>query len=83
MAGDQHEVYISLATFDTDYLRYIHNELGDDEPISLMKITDYGPFALSSKDGIEAVCQSLLALMLYFEEEQEGVAPGIICQREV
>lgn len=84
IAGDQHEMFISVVTFDTDYLRYVHNEIQEDAPKYFLKIEDFGPFKLSNRDGVKQFCWCVLALMLHFKDEKPSLdADGIMWQEGV
>jgi hypothetical protein len=65
ISQDRHEVYVTCATYTSDYVRYIRNQLGRPPDASLfMTMNEFGPFNTERVSNVRDLGAVLLALTL-------------------
>lgn len=62
MSQDRHEVYVTIATFDDEYVKYIRCE--KPRKRSFLKMQEFGPFSVLVKRHMEEFGHILLALSI-------------------
>lgn len=60
ISQDRHEIYLSVATFDDEYVKYIQGRPTSKEP-SLLIMQSYGPFPVADKSEMMQLGVYLLA----------------------
>jgi hypothetical protein len=65
ISQDRHEVYITCATYTTEYVRYLRKQL-DHPPAEDLFLTmnEFGPFVLRKESNVRDLGSVLLALTL-------------------
>ncbi|KAH7325713.1 hypothetical protein B0I35DRAFT_474458 [Stachybotrys elegans] len=61
VSQDRHEVYLTVASFDDDYISYIR---GHKMTNSFLKMQEYGPFDVCNKDHMRYLGRILLAVSI-------------------
>lgn len=77
VSQDRHEIWLSFAEYDDEYLRYIEHGFQDPErPRSFLTMHEFGPFDTRSESHMTELAVILLALTLRADhdrkEEQES-----------
>ncbi|KAI8948014.1 hypothetical protein F4801DRAFT_604970 [Xylaria longipes] len=74
VSQDRHEIYVTIAKFDADYVDYICGNLSKTK--SFLKMQDYGPFRVDDVKYISALGYLLLAFMVDQGEKRLGGVEG-------
>ncbi|KAI9696168.1 MAG: hypothetical protein M1820_008236 [Bogoriella megaspora] len=61
ISQDRHEVYLSFAEFDSDYIDYILGQ--NTEKLSFLRIREFGPFEVQTAEHMEKLSRLVLAYM--------------------
>ncbi|KAH8427081.1 uncharacterized protein LDX57_004799 [Aspergillus melleus] len=69
VSQNRHEIFITIAEYDSGYVSYLKTKPADDEPPSFMTMHQYGPWNTESAGDMRKLGPILLALTLYAEAE--------------
>lgn len=71
VSQDRHQIFVTLAQFDSDYVNYIRDNVPGDRPtrLSFLQMKEYGPFGIDSSSHMDALGQLLLAFCLQLLEK--------------
>jgi hypothetical protein len=63
ISQDKHEVYLTFATFDDEYVEYVSGnaEVKDD---TFLRMNQFGPFVTSNPDHMRCLAYYILAITL-------------------
>ncbi len=65
VSQDRHEVYVTCATYTSDYVRYLRNQLSRPPNANLfMTMNEFGPFVIRRPSNLRDLGAVLLALTL-------------------
>jgi hypothetical protein len=62
MSQDRHEIYLTFATFDSSYVRYLKEGTKEGEPF--LRMYEFGPFDIRKVGHMKKVGEVILALTL-------------------
>jgi hypothetical protein len=73
VSQDRHEVYLTFATFDKDYVEYVSRnldaEVGPSEESNsgpFLRMNEFGPFDTTNKSHMKCLGYYVLALQIFF-----------------
>lgn len=67
MSQDRHEIYITVADYDQNYVKYLENELTEAEDPGFMTMHQYGPWDIRNLEDMQEVAQYLVAIFIRAE----------------
>ena len=62
MSQDRHEIFLTIASYDDNYIKYLRGE--GEESHSFLEMQEYGPFAINKSDHMYIFGRTMLALSL-------------------
>ncbi|PLN78854.1 hypothetical protein BDW42DRAFT_174009, partial [Aspergillus taichungensis] len=69
VSQDRHEIFITIAEYDSSYVSYLRKNPLDDEAPSFLTMHQYGPWNTTHAGHMKKLGPILLALTLYAEAE--------------
>ncbi|PKY02228.1 hypothetical protein P168DRAFT_329186 [Aspergillus campestris IBT 28561] len=69
VSQDQHEIFITIAEYDSGYVSYLRKKPHNNEPPSFLTMCQYGPWITTHAGHMKKLGPILLALTLYAEGE--------------
>lgn len=67
MSQDRHEIYITVAEYGQNYVKYLENELAEGEKPGFLTIRQFGPWSTKRRDEMEMIAPYLLAISIRAE----------------
>ena len=64
ISQDKHEVYLTFATFDDEYIKYVSGKAGVDDDTSFLRMNQFGPFVTSNPEHMRCLAYYVLAITL-------------------
>ncbi|KAK2813958.1 hypothetical protein FQN50_000359 [Emmonsiellopsis sp. PD_5] len=64
LSQDRHEVFLTVPTYDANYIKHLKGEADATTPKSLLKMTSYGPWDIYNGKSLNNLCRYLLALTI-------------------
>ncbi|KAE8348320.1 hypothetical protein BDV28DRAFT_143789 [Aspergillus coremiiformis] len=65
MSQNRHEIFLTFADYDDDYLAYLQNKPPKKSALSFLKMHQYGPWNTQSASDMKQLGPILLAITLY------------------
>ncbi|PLB38958.1 uncharacterized protein BDW47DRAFT_18344 [Aspergillus candidus] len=69
ISQDRHEIFITIAEYDSGYVTYLRKKPLNNEPLSFLTMRQYGPWNTTHAGHMKKLGPILLALTLYAEDE--------------
>ncbi|PLB45039.1 hypothetical protein P170DRAFT_513116 [Aspergillus steynii IBT 23096] len=69
VSQNRHEIFITVAEYDSGYISYLRKKPADDEPLSFLTMHQYGPWNTNNAGHMKKLGPILLALTLYADAE--------------
>ncbi|KAI9037509.1 zinc finger MYND domain-containing protein [Aspergillus affinis] len=69
MSQNRHEIFFTIAKYDSGYVSYLKKKPADDQPPSFLTMHQYGPWNTENAGHMKKLGPILLALALYAEAE--------------
>ncbi|KAH8429758.1 uncharacterized protein LDX57_007430 [Aspergillus melleus] len=73
---DRHEIFIVIASYDDDYVRYLKKE--DPQTPSFMVMQEYGPFIIGEYTNMQYLAQFIVGFCLEVNERISMACPKVI-----
>ncbi|PWY87803.1 hypothetical protein BO94DRAFT_574909 [Aspergillus sclerotioniger CBS 115572] len=69
ISQDRHEIYLTFAEYDANYIRYLNNTLGKDEKPGFLTLHVFGPWDTTRAGDVKQLGSILLAIALRAQED--------------
>ncbi|KAK1142070.1 hypothetical protein N8T08_008152 [Aspergillus melleus] len=76
ISQDRHEIFIVIASYDDDYVRYLKKE--DPQTPSFMVMQEYGPFIIGEYTNMQYLAQFIVGFCLEVNERISMACPKVI-----
>lgn len=76
VSQNRHEVYLTFATYDEAYLRYLNGPSHPNDPTSFLEMHEYGPWDTYNSSHMNKLGRILLAYTMRASDEQSPGAQG-------
>ncbi|KAF9890255.1 hypothetical protein FE257_006168 [Aspergillus nanangensis] len=67
VSQDRHEVFLTVAKYNDDYIQYLKCPENLSQPLSFMTMREFGPWAISNDKAMKNLGSTLLAISLFAE----------------
>ncbi|KAI3340079.1 hypothetical protein F4824DRAFT_454009 [Ustulina deusta] len=64
ISQDRHEIFLTFAVFNTDYVDYIRHKTNDVHAVSFLEMNEYGPYDVGAKEDMRRLGELVLGYML-------------------
>ena len=64
ISQDRHEIYLTVAEYDQEYIRYLNNEQPARDEISLMKMNEFRPWVVQDRYEMQSLGEIILAVAM-------------------
>ena len=64
ISQDRHEIYLVIAEYGSDYVKYLNDETPDDSALPFMTMNEFGPWDVTHSNRMKQLGEILLAFTL-------------------